>query len=76
MANVSGPLFSLGATKTFGKTIVFQQRKGGTTAYGKVIPYDPKTATQRNIRQYVSLGVTYWQALPGNYKNLWNNFIK
>jgi len=76
MAKLQGPLFSLTAKGTLGKTITYQGRPSGTAAFLRTIPYDQKTVTQRNIREYVSRGVFYWQNLGLPYQTLWNKFVK
>lgn len=75
MAKVHGPLFSLKATGTFGRTLTFQTRAGSTAVFLPVSPYDPQTAKQLAIRAYMAQGVSYWQSLSAPYKALWNAFI-
>ena len=76
MAKVQGPMLSLKAEGTFGKTITFQGRKGSTAAFLRKVPYDPKNITQQNIRSYITKAVDYWQKLPAEYVSKWNNFVK
>ena len=75
MAKVQGPMLSLKAEGTFGKTITFQGRKGSTAAFLRKVPYDPKNATQQNIRGYMTLAVDYWQKLSPVYQSQWNDFV-
>ena len=75
MAKLTGPMFSLAASGSLKKTIVFQGRPSGTAAIKRTIPYDPKNVTQQNIRGYMTLGVDYWQKLPAVYQTQWNNFV-
>ena len=75
MAKVQGPLFSLKATGTFGKTLTYQGRSGSTAVFLPKSPYDPKSVQQLNIRAYVSLGVNYWRGMGLPYQSQWNNFV-
>jgi len=75
MAIVKGPLLSLSASGTFGKTLVYQGRKSGTAVFLPKTPYDPKSSAQLGVRQYVSLGIYYWHQLsPANIAS-WNNYV-
>jgi hypothetical protein len=76
MAKVKGPLFSLDAHGTLGRTIIYQRSPSGVRVFPHFVPYDPKTAAQLNIRQYIRLGVYYWHSLPAEYVQQWNNFVK
>lgn len=75
MAKVQGPLFSLKAQGTFGRTLTFQGRSGSTAVFLPKTPYDPKTESQLAIRDYIKLGVNYWKSLPADYKTAWNDFV-
>ena len=75
MAKVLGPLFSLKAVGTLAKTLVFQGRAGVTAVFAKKNPYDPKSISQLNVREYISLGVSYWHSMGSTYQTQWNNFV-
>ena len=75
MSKVQGPMLSLKAGGTFGKTITFQGRRGSTAAFLRKVPYDTRTDVQSNIRGYVASGVSYWQSLPTEYISKWNDFV-
>ena len=80
MAKVTGPLFSMGATGSFGN-IVFN-RKG--FAYLKTIHSDPQTANQGDFRQTMTVaqkcvkacGPTTRQLLKAaNHTTTWNGYL-
>ena len=76
MAKVKGPLMSLDARGTFGKTLTFQGRPSGTAVFLPKTPYDPHSLTQLSIREYIRLGVSYWHGLSVDYIADWNNFVE
>ena len=75
MAKVQGPLFSLKATGTFGKTLTYQGRGSNTAVFLPRTPYDPKSISQKAIREYITRGVEYWQNMSIPYHTLWNSFV-
>jgi hypothetical protein len=75
MASVQGPLLSLKATGTFGKTITYQGRGSNTAAFVPVTPYDPKSVSQLGIRDYISKGIYYYHKLTPAYITAWNAFV-
>lgn len=56
MSKVLGPLLSLSASKTFGKTLTFANWKGINTVRLKSNPSDPKTEGQQTNRAYLAAG--------------------
>lgn len=56
MAKVTGPLLSLSASQTFGKTLTFSNWKGINTARLKSNPSNPKTVNQQTNRAYLAAG--------------------
>lgn len=56
MAKVLGPLLSLSARQTFGKTLTFSVWKGVNTVRLKSNPSNPKTASQMEGRAYFAAG--------------------
>ena len=77
MARVTAPLFSLAASQSIGKTIVFSQWKGRFYVRLLVTPYNPKSAYQVGIREAMSMGVLYFT--KGTYvaaaqKTWWNTY--
>lgn len=60
MPRLTGPLFSLDARQTLGKTIVYSAWKGLSYCRLRVIPYNPKSAYQTGIRNTMTKGVMYF----------------
>lgn len=56
MANVIGPLLSLGARKSVGGALTFANWKGLNTVRLKSTPSNPKTSNQMSARAYFALG--------------------
>lgn len=56
MANVIGPLLSLGARKSVGGALTFANWKGLNTVRLKSTPSNPKTGDQMEARAYFSVG--------------------
>lgn len=75
MSKLIGPLFSIEAWKTLGKTIVYQRTVSGHKAYVRVVPYDPKTHVQYIYRAYFGSAQKAWRGLPLEYRIAWNNFV-
>lgn len=60
MPRLTGPLFSLDARQTLAGTIVYSAWKGLSYARLHVMPYNPKSAYQTNIRKVMQFGVMYF----------------
>jgi hypothetical protein len=76
MAKVNGPLLSLDAQKTIGKTLTFQRRPSGHAVYlfskpGSVKKFTP-SADQLTQRDNIKLLVESWQALSSAEKHQWD----
>lgn len=56
MSKVLGPLLSLSARQTFGKTLTFSNWKGVNTVRLKSNPSNPKTTSQMSGRAYFAAG--------------------
>ena len=91
MPRLTGPLFSLDARQTLGKTIVYSAWKGLNYARMRVIPYNPKSDYQVGIRDVVSKAAFYFTKGPyvtdamktwwdiyaeGTNMSGWNRFMK
>lgn len=76
MAMVKGPLFSLQASGTFGRTITFQKRPSGTAVFIPKSPYDPKSINQLAHRDYIQRGIYYFHKLSPAYIQSWKDFVK
>lgn len=75
MANVKGPLLSLKAAGTFGKTITYQGRPSGTAAYLRTTSYDKRSDDQATTRDYFLSAATYWGKIGLPYQTQWNSFV-
>jgi len=76
MPKVIGPLFSLGARKTIGRTLTFQRRPSGHAVFIRTTPYDPKATDQLSHRAIIAEAVTKWQSLTDEQKQQWKDFVK
>lgn len=76
MAKVKGPLLSLEASGTIRKTIVFSQWKGRNYVRGHVIPFNPQSSKQTNVRAAMTLLVLEWQGEIQGYKDTWAEYGK
>lgn len=56
MSRVLGPLLSLDASKTFGKTLTYAKWKGINTVRLKSTPSNPQTVSQMTNRAFFSVG--------------------
>ena len=79
MPKVQGPLFSLSASKLFGKTLEYRDNQGINVVSKKHQPGDIGNANFSisviNNRLYTAEAVSKWQSLSDNQKKLWNDFI-
>jgi len=64
MARLTAPLLSLGASGTIGKALVFASWKGIDYARVHVIPANPKSAAQQEIRGVFSTLTEMWKRMP------------
>jgi len=76
MPKVIGPLFSLGARKTIGRTLTFQRRPSGHAVFIRTTPYDPKSTSQLSHREIVSDAVYHWRQLTDEQKQQWEDFVR
>ena len=76
MSTLVGPLFSLEASKTLKKTIVFQRGVGKPKAYRYFVPYDPRSVAQYAMRTYMQNARAAWTGLDESYKTAWNAWQK
>lgn len=60
MAKVKGPLFSLEASGSIKKTIVYSQWKGRNYVRQHTIPFNPQSEKQVNVRTAMTLLVALW----------------
>jgi len=79
MPRLTGPLFSLDARQTLGKTIVYSAWKGINYARLRVIPYNPKSAYQTGVRNTMTWGVLYFTKadyVAASEKTWWNTYAE
>lgn len=76
MARVKAPLFSLGASGSVGKSIVYSNWKGRDYCREYQIPQNPSTSLQVNVRTAWDLMVASWQALAPATKIIWDTFAE
>lgn len=72
MAKVTGPLMSIDASGAFADTMVYAKWKGINYSRQYVIPGNPRTANQLQIRDYFTTAVAAWQAEDQAAKDAWN----
>lgn len=71
MARVSGPLFSMSASGTVGKTITYGTWKGRPYVREWFKPENPQAAKQVNVRTALTLLVAYWKTLSAAGQAEW-----
>ncbi|KKM75496.1 hypothetical protein LCGC14_1389710 [marine sediment metagenome] len=71
MVKLTGPLFSLGASGTIGKTVTYSQWKGRPFARQRVIPHNPKSGGQVGARAMWAFITQNWDALTTAEKATW-----
>jgi len=76
MARVKAPLFSLGASGSVGKAIVYSVWKGRDYCREYQIPANPNTVLQQNVRKAWDLMVAYWQTQTAPQKLVWDEFAE
>lgn len=76
MARTKGPLFSLEASGSLKKTLVYGHWKGRSYVRSHVIPENPQTPTQVNLRTAWTLLVASWQGEAAPYQLEWNQFAE
>lgn len=69
MARVTAPLFSLGASGAIGKAIVYADWRGLDYARRYVIPANPKSANQQEVRGVFSTLNEMWKRMPIGARN-------
>ena len=72
MALLTGPLFSIDASGTVGKTITYSKWKGRNYARQRVIPANPKSAAQTGPRSMFTYLTKAWADLGDVAQATWN----
>lgn len=76
MAKVTGPLLSMSASGTVGKTLTFGAWKGREWCRQWFIPQNPKSAKQLNIRKALTLLIASWQSQTQEQKDKWDVYAE
>ncbi len=76
MAVVKGPLMSMDARKSVGKTITFTHWKGRNTIRKTVKPHNPKSGLQTGMRAGVRFMSQAYKNLSATTKTRWSNLYK
>ncbi len=72
MARVKGPLFSMDARGSIGKTLVFSIWKGINYVKRHSIPSNPKSAAQVSFRSMMTFLSQIWDGLTAGNKATWD----
>jgi len=76
MAGVKGPLFSLGASGTIAKTLVYSTWKGIPYVRTHVIPYNPQEVKQLEVRGIFSTLSEMYKRMPQLARDPWQAAVK
>lgn len=76
MAKLTAPLFSLDASGTIAKAITFSRWKGVKYARTRVIPENPNTAAQQEVRGSFSTLSEMWKRMPQLARDPWQAAIR
>jgi len=75
MARLTAPLLSLAASGTIAKSITFSSWKGIAYARTRVIPYNPKSVAQQEVRGVFSTLNEMWKRMPQLARDPWQNWV-
>ena len=76
MALVTGPLMSIGASGTLGKTLTYATWKGRSYCRERVIPANPRSAAQTGVRSMMSWISQRWNGLSAPNKATWDEMAE
>lgn len=71
MVKLTGPLFSMGASGTIGKTITYAKKGGTAYARQRVVPFNPKSAPQSGFRTMWKFLSQNWAGIDTTQQNTW-----
>lgn len=71
MAKLTGPLFSLRASQSLGNTLTFASWRGIQYVRTLVIPENPNTADQQEVRGVFATLVEIWKRMPALGREPW-----
>lgn len=72
MVKITGPMFSLDASGSIGKTITFSKSKGRNYVRTLVKPSNPKSGGQVGVRQMFSFLSKQWASIPAADQSSWD----
>lgn len=76
MAKVNGPLLSIGASGSIGKTAVFGNWRGVPYARKHVVPANPRSAAQTETRDVFAWLSNVWKVAGSLWQAPWQAFAK
>lgn len=76
MAKLTGPLLSMGARGSLGKTMVMSKWRGVAYARQHVVPTNPNTLAQQTVRKTFALLREMWKIAPAPVLDVWNAFAQ
>lgn len=76
MARLTGALFSLAASGTIADTLTFARWKGIQYARTRVIPANPNTANQQEVRGVFSTLNEMWKRMPADPRAPWQLAVR
>lgn len=76
MAKVNGPFLSFGGSGQVGKAMVAAKWRGVQYVREYVVPANPRTVAQMEIRTLFAYLREMWKLAPAEVLNAWNNFAK
>jgi hypothetical protein len=76
MATIKGPLFSLDASGSLAKTVTYSKWKGRNYVRQHVIPQNPQSTNQVNVRTAWDLLVVSFQGEAAPEKASWDAFAE
>ncbi|MBA7615764.1 hypothetical protein ES703_23050 [subsurface metagenome] len=76
MARLTAPLLSLGASGSIAKALVYASWKGIPYARVHVVPTNPKSVAQQEVRGIFSTLNAMWTRMPQLARDPWQNDVK
>lgn len=76
MATITGPLLSFGARASLGKTVVYSSWKGIAYARRHVVPANPDTLAQQDVRGVFRWLQSVWSYMPAEVQEGWNAYAQ
>lgn len=76
MARLTAPLLSLGASGTIGKAITFSNWKGIPYARTRVVPANPNSTAQQEVRGVFATLNEMWKRMPAQARLPWDYAVR